>query len=211
MADNFDDIDDIESEVGSTKKKGSIVTKIFSPFKKIFGFIPKLFGFLKPKKKPRLKLKFSKKLFIWSTVGLLSLLILSGGGYFAYMKWFAVKKTNGMNATSGEETPQVKKNPVAKVVTLKPFQIVLKSDREIDTLHAELNIEVENEENKGTVTDGLPDIRDLVQKYFEVRTFNDVWDPEDKLQIKIDLMRLITRKYKNIRIKNIYFSTFYVK
>ncbi|MEW6520180.1 MAG: flagellar basal body-associated FliL family protein [Thermodesulfobacteriota bacterium] len=137
-----------------------------------------------------------------------AILLLGGGGFFAYTKFLAPKP---------EPVPQAPVNPadlpetVGEIVTLDPFVVNLADPKGNRYLKMKISLELETLEAADRAQKVTPKLRDIVIMMLTSLSFEEVMTPEGKLRIRDELLERFNRVTRPDKIKSIYFSEFVVQ
>ncbi|HIJ77737.1 MAG: flagellar basal body-associated FliL family protein [Desulfobulbaceae bacterium] len=152
--------------------------------------------------KPKSKMMF----FIALGIGIL---LIGGGGFFAYSKFLAQKPAIEENAESADE-----KNlgsPIGEIYALEPFVVNLADPKGKRYLKVKIEIELENPESAAKAALVAPKLRDMVIMMLTSLGFEEVMTPEGKIRIRDELLERFNQIMRPDRIKNIYFTEFVVQ
>ena len=150
------------------------------------------------------KKKSKALLFIVLGIGIL---LLGGGGYFAYTNFLAPKP-------AAEEMGAEEKAPqplIGEIFALEPFVVNLADPKGKRYLKIKIELELESPEAVAQAEKVAPKLRDMVIMMLTSLTFEDVMTPEGKIRIRDELFERFNQIMRPQRIKNIYFTEFVVQ
>ncbi len=153
-----------------------------------------------PKKKSNLIL------FIGLGVGLL---LLAGGGFFAYTKFLAPQPE--VTDEQVEAEPKESKEAIGQMYALDPFVVNLADPKGKRYLKVRMELELESEEALEKAEKIKPKLRDLVIMMLTSLSFEEVMTPEGKIGIRDELVDRFNLVLKPDRITNLYFTEFVVQ
>ena len=136
-------------------------------------------------------------------------ILLGGGGFFAYMKLMGAQPNQETTGTPGEPTPPV--DTVGEIFALEPFVVNLADPKGKRYLKVQLKLEVESLEALERTQKAAPKLRDLVIIMLTSLTFEEVMTPEGKIRIRDELLERFNQVMRPDRVKNIYFTEFVVQ
>jgi flagellar FliL protein len=150
-----------------------------------------------PKKKSKLLF------FIFLGVGIL---LIGGGGFFAYTKFLAPQPT-------AEESAAIQKEQqvIGEIFGLEPFVVNLADPKGKRYLKVKIELELENLAAVDKATKVAPKLRDMVIMMLTSLSFEEVMTPEGKIRIRDELLERFNQIMRPDRIKNIYFTEFVVQ
>jgi flagellar FliL protein len=135
----------------------------------------------------------------------LALLVIGGGGYFGWNIYTKEAETN----------PEVKEKEVEKamVYPLKSFVVNLYDKKGIGKRYLKVTVELEyvGEENKITIDDNIPQLRDAILILLSNQTLRDINTIEGKLELKHELLSRMNQVFGEGIIRRIYFTEFVVQ
>lgn len=166
------------------------------------------------------KTKKKPKLILMIIIGV-GVLLLAGGGFFAYKKFFAHKPAaveagaeQGAESETGKESHGGdKKGPsvIGEIFSLDPFVVNLSDPKARRYLKLKIEIELDSPAGKERATKATPKLRDAVIMMLTSLTFEEVMSPEGKFRIRDELLESFTQILKPEKVKNIYFTEFVVQ
>lgn len=139
-----------------------------------------------------------------------SLLVLGGGGFFAYTKFLAPPPVS-VEEELAPAKPQEIINAVGEMFDLEQFVVNLSDPKGKRYLKVKITIELESVEVVERVTKVMPKLRDVVIIMLTSLTFEEVMTPEGKIQIRDELLERFNQTLRPDRVKNIYFTEFVVQ
>lgn len=162
-------------------------------------------------KDPEIKEQVPKKkskmgFFIILGVGIL---VLGGGGFFAYTKFIAHKPA--VEEVASQEAKKENTPAIGEMFPMDPFVVNLADPKGKHYLKVKIELELENKEAAASVTKAIPKLRDMVIMTLTSLGFEDVMTPEGKIQIRDNLLEHFNEIMRPVHIKNIYFTEFVVQ
>jgi len=157
-------------------------------------------GEAKPKKKSSLVL------FIGIGVGLM---LLAGGGFFAYTKFLAPPP-----AAEEEQKAEEDKKPkaaIGQLFALEPFVVNLVDPQGKRYLKVRIELELESPTAIEKAEQIKPKLRDMVIMMLTSLAFEEVMTPEGKIRIRDELVDRFNQIMKPDRVTQIYFTDFVVQ
>ncbi len=148
--------------------------------------------------------KPKKMLFI--LIGVVGLLVVGGGGFFAYTKFFASPPV-AEEAPLPEEVPEA----VGEMFAMKPFVVNLADPKAKRYLKIQMSLEVESVEALEKITKLEPRLQDIVIMMLTSLSFEEVMTPEGKLRIRDELHERFSQVTRPYKVINIYFTEFVVQ
>jgi flagellar FliL protein len=152
--------------------------------------------------KPKSKMMF----FIVLGVGIL---LLGGGGFFAYTKFLTQKPAIEEGTEEGGEKKD--NAPIGEIYALEPFVVNLADPKGKRYLKVKIVIELETPESAAKAAQVAPKLRDMVIMMLTSLGFEEVMTPEGKIRIRDELLERFNQTMRPDRIKNIYFTEFVVQ
>ncbi|MFA7383214.1 MAG: flagellar basal body-associated FliL family protein [Desulfurivibrionaceae bacterium] len=146
-------------------------------------------------------------LFIILGVGIL---VLGGGGFFAY-KTFLAPKPAVEEAAGHEEAKKEPPSLIGEMLVMEPFVVNLADPKGKRYLKVKIELELENKEAVDKVTKASPKLRDMVIMMLTSLDFEEVMTPEGKIRVRDELMERFNEILRPEHIKNIYFTEFVVQ
>ncbi|MCB2182890.1 MAG: flagellar basal body-associated FliL family protein [Desulfobulbaceae bacterium] len=151
--------------------------------------------------------KKKSKMTLFIILGI-AILLLGGGGFFAYTKFLAPQPIPEEEiAIKDPDLPE----PVGEILTLEPFVVNLADPKGKRYLKIKISLELESLEAVDRVQKVTPKMRDIVIMMLTSLSFEEVMTPEGKLRIRDELLERFSRTARPDKIKNIYFSEFVVQ
>lgn len=161
-----------------------------------------------PQAKEQVPEKKSKMLlFIILGVGIL---VLGGGGFFAY-KTFLAPKPAAEEAAGHEKTKKESSSVIGEMLVMEPFVVNLADPKGKRYLKVKIELELENKEAVDKATKASPKLRDMVIMMLTSLDFEEVMTPEGKIRVRDELMERFNEIMRPDHIKNIYFTEFVVQ
>ncbi len=153
--------------------------------------------------------KKKSKLILFLIIGIVFILI-AGGGFFAYTKFFASPQEGGEQG-NGKQTEKSTPEPVGEMFSLEPFVVNLADPQGDRYLKLKISMEVDDPAAVERARKLSPKLRDIVIMMISSLAFEEVMTPEGKLRIREELRTRFNRVLEPYRVENIYFSEFVVQ
>ncbi|HIJ91645.1 MAG: flagellar basal body-associated FliL family protein [Desulfobulbaceae bacterium] len=137
------------------------------------------------------------------------ILVLGGGGFFAYTKFMTHKP-----ATEEVADQEAKKEPpqvIGEMLVLEPFVVNLADPKGKRYLKVKIELELESKEAVDKATKAAPKLRDMVIMMLTSLGFEEVMTPEGKIRVRDELLERFNEIMRPDHIKNIYFTEFVVQ
>lgn len=141
------------------------------------------------------------KLFFFIILGL-GILLVGGGGFFAYTKF---------TAPQPEEEPEETGRTLGEMYGLEPFVVNLADPKGKRYLKIQIEIELTSPEAVERAMKATPRLRDMVIMMITSLTFEDVMTPEGKILIRDELLQRFNQIMRPDRVLNIYFTEFVIQ
>ncbi|MGV1099943.1 flagellar basal body-associated FliL family protein [Thiovibrio sp. JS02] len=152
--------------------------------------------------------KKKSKLFFFIALGV-AIMILGGGGFFAYTKFLAPKPAV---EEAGKDDPSKPPPPViGEILALEPFVVNLADPKGKRYLKVKIEIELEDPLALDKATKVTPKLRDMVIVMLTSLGFEEVMTPEGKIRVRDELLERFNQIMRPDRVKNIYFTEFVVQ
>ncbi len=137
------------------------------------------------------------------------LLGLGGGGYFAYLKFFADKP--GSAESASEEQAQAdkdgaKKNEMVRNVTLPTFLVNLADPLGRRYIKLTLDVEVDGPETEKKLDASQAKIRDAMILLLSSKSYADLATLESKQLLKMEIVNQLNLILGPNKVKNVYFT-----
>jgi len=149
--------------------------------------------------------KKKNKIFLLGLAGLF-LLLVAGGGFFAYTKFMKPKPV-----VNEEALKKAQEKKVGEMLALDPFVVNLSDPQGRRYLKLEITLELGPHTTADMVKPYMPKMRDMVIMLLTSLTFDEVMTPEGKIRIRDELFARFNLILRPNRIKNIYFTNFVVQ
>ncbi len=146
-----------------------------------------------PKKKGKLK---------WILVGVVLLLLL-GGGYFAYIKFFAAPAEEGAEQS---QTAQPKGPRDAQTVTLPTFLVNLADPLGRRYLKLTMDVEVDGKQSADNLQKNMPKVRDALILLLSSKTYSDLASLESKQLLKMEIVNQLNLILETSGVLQVYFT-----
>ncbi|MBU2539475.1 MAG: flagellar basal body-associated FliL family protein [Proteobacteria bacterium] len=137
------------------------------------------------------------------------ILVLGGGGFFAYTKFLGQKP-----AVEDVASQEVKKEPeavIGEMLVMDPFVVNLADPKGKRYLKVKIELELESKEAVDKATKAAPKLRDMVIMMLTSLGFEEVMTPEGKIRVRDELLERFNEIMRPDHIKNIYFTEFVVQ
>ncbi len=137
------------------------------------------------------------------------ILVLGGGGFFAYTKLLAPKA-----AVEEVANQEAKKEPapvIGEMLVMEPFVVNLADPKGKRYLKVKIELELENKEAVDKATKVSPKLRDMVIMMLTSLGFEEIMTPEGKIRVRDELLERFNEIMRPDHIKNIYFTEFVVQ
>ena len=138
-----------------------------------------------------------------------ALVILGGGGFFAYTKLMASKP-----AVDESQQAEAKKEPpdsIGEMHAMGSFTVNLADPKGKRYIKLKLELEMDSPGALERVQKATPKLRDTVIVMLTSLSFEEVMTPEGKIRIRDELLVRFNQILKPERLKNIYFTEFLVQ
>ncbi len=147
-----------------------------------------------------------KKLILIGIIGIV-VLLLAGGGFVAYTKFFAPPKP----AIDEAALKKAAEESIGEMFALEPFVVNLADPRGKRYLKVKITLELENTDAMTSAEKNIPKMRDMVIMMLTSLTFEEVMTPEGKIRVRDELFERFNLILRPNRIKNIFFTEFVVQ
>jgi len=137
------------------------------------------------------------------------ILVLGGGGFFAYTKLLAHKPA--VEEVAKEETKKEATPVIGEMLVMEPFVVNLADPKGKRYLKVKIELELESKEAAANVTKATPKLRDMVIMMLTSLGFEEVMTPEGKVRVRDELLERFNETLRPEHIKNIYFTEFVVQ
>jgi flagellar FliL protein len=129
-------------------------------------------------------------------------LALGGGGFFGYMKFFAAH---------GEEAAH--KEPVVQPVIqdMETFLVNLSDPGGKRYLKVTMKAKLSGPQVAAEFGARVPELRDIILTLLSSKEFADIAQPEDKANLKQELLTQLNKVLKQGQVQDIYFTDFLVQ
>ena len=136
-------------------------------------------------------------------VGLVALVALGGGGYFAYTTFISKGKGNTEHSAAEAE-----KKEAAKVVlfSMDPFVVNLSEPGRY--LKVTMQFELSGEVDEKFIPEKMPILRDIIITLIGNQTYEYAASSEGKIQLKEDILLRANRVFGKEVFRNLYFTEF---
>lgn len=143
-------------------------------------------------------------------VGLgVALLLLAGGGYFAYTKFVVSQPT--VEESEKTEAAKQRKEAIGQLFALEPFVVNLADPKGKRYLKVRMELELESTQSMEKAEKIKPKLRDMVIMMLTSLSFEEVMTPEGKIRIRDELVDRFNQVMKPDRVVQIYFTDFVVQ
>jgi len=137
-------------------------------------------------------------------------LLLCGGGFYAYITFLAPKPAPVGEKLAGVKPEQLK-DAVGEMFPLDQFVVNLSDPMGKRYLRLTITLELDSREAVERATKMVPKLRDMVIVLLTSLTFEEVMTPEGKVQIRDELLERFNQILRPDRVRNIYFTDFVVQ
>ena len=146
----------------------------------------------------------------WIILGVL-LLVLAGGGYFAYTKFFAgggdaPADQAAADAQKAAEDGKVKKEGKSQVVTLPTFLVNLADPLGRRYLKLTIDVEVEDETAAMELEGATAKVRDKLILLLSSLTYADLASLESKILLKTKIVNNLNQVLGGSKVQQVYFT-----
>lgn len=145
-------------------------------------------------------------LFIILGVGIL---VLGGGGFFAYTKLLAHKPA--VEEVASQEAKKEAAPVIGEMLVMEPFVVNLADPKGKRYLKVKIELELESKEAVDKATKVSPKLRDMVIMMLTSLGFEEIMTPEGKIRVRDELLERFNEIMRPDHIKNIYFTEFVVQ
>jgi len=159
-----------------------------------------------PATEPVPKKKSKMVFFIILGVGIL---ILGGGGFFAYTKFLAHKPA--VEEVASQEAKKDAAPVIGEMLVMEPFVVNLADPKGKRYLKVKIELELESKEAVDKATKVSPKLRDMVIMMLTSLGFEEIMTPEGKIRVRDELLERFNEIMRPDHIKNIYFTEFVVQ
>ena len=151
--------------------------------------------------------KQKSKMMFFIVLGV-GILLLGGGGFFAYTKFINQPPAIEEGMEDGGKNTGA---PIGEMYALEPFVVNLADPKGKRYLKVKIEIELESPESAAKAAQVAPKLRDMVIMMLTSLGFEEVMTPEGKIRIRDELQERFNQIMRPDRIKNIYFTEFVVQ
>ena len=136
------------------------------------------------------------------------ILVLGGGGFFAYTKFLAHKPAvEEVASQEAKGAPPV----IGEMLVMEPFVVNLADPKGKRYLKVKIELELESKEAVDKATKVSPKLRDMVIMMLTSLGFEEIMTPEGKIRVRDELLERFNEIMRPDHIKNIYFTEFVVQ
>lgn len=136
------------------------------------------------------------------------ILVLGGGGFFAYTKFLAHKPA--VEEVAGQEAKGAAP-VIGEMLVMEPFVVNLADPKGKRYLKVKIELELESKEAVDKATKVSPKLRDMVIMMLTSLGFEEVMTPEGKIRVRDELLERFNEIMRPDHIRNIYFTEFVVQ
>lgn len=162
--------------------------------------------------------KPKKKVMLFAIIGVL-VLVIAGGGFFAYTKFLspkpAVTEAGGEGGGHGEESAEGGKKGAeekeGEMFELEPFVVNLSDPKAKRFLKIKVTLELASPEAAAKAEKLIPKMRDMVIMMLTSLSFEEVMTPEGKIRIRDELLERFNLILRPERVRNIFFTDFVIQ
>jgi len=137
------------------------------------------------------------------------ILVLGGGGFFAYTKFLAHKPA--IEEVASQETKKDATPVIGEMLVMEPFVVNLADPKGKRYLKVKIELELESKEAVDKATKVSPKLRDMVIMMLTSLGFEEIMTPEGKIRVRDELLERFNEIMRPDHIKNIYFTEFVVQ
>jgi len=137
------------------------------------------------------------------------ILVLGGGGFFAYTKLLAPQKA--VEEVAGQEAKKEAAPVIGEMLVMEPFVVNLADPKGKRYLKIKIELELESKEAVDKATKVSPKLRDMVIMMLTSLGFEEIMTPEGKIRVRDELLERFNEIMRPDHIKNIYFTEFVVQ
>lgn len=154
------------------------------------------------------KKKFPLKLIVL----FIGVLVLAGGGFFLWKSGnLPFLPPSGDKAHAAKEAAKEPKVEIGPTRAMDNFIVNLADPSGKRYLKVKLDLELNSEKLLPEIEKRMPQIRDSILTLLSSKSFQDIKSPEEKLQLRAEIMVMLNQHLKTGKITNIYFSEFIVQ
>ncbi len=150
--------------------------------------------------------KPKKKVFLFAIIGAL-VVVIAGGGFFAYKTFLAPKPA--VNAE--EHTQKEPEEKEGEMFALEPFVVNLADPKGKRYLKVTITMELESPEAAAKAERLVPKMRDMVIMMLTSLSFEEVMTPEGKIKVRDELHERFNLILRPERVREIFFTDFVVQ
>ena len=158
------------------------------------------------KEEEKKKGKKKGSLLKWIIFILVPLILLGGGGFFAYIKFFHSPAESEKKEVKKEKTGEEK---LGYIYPLSTFVVNLSGGKRY--LKASISLELDSEKGGEEMEKRLPRIRDNILMLLSNESFENISTPLGKDNLKKKITDKLNAFFRHGKIKNIYFTEFIVQ
>ncbi len=140
-----------------------------------------------------------KKMLVRLGVIALAVVVLAGGGFFAYQKFFA-------KGAKGDKAKSKQAGEKSALAPMDPFILNLSDPGRF--LKLSMQLEVDDQADVPMIEGNKPQIKDAVITLISSKSVDDLSTAEGKMQLKDDLVLRVNQVVGKPVVKNIYFTEF---
>ena len=154
-----------------------------------------------------------KKIIKLAVIGLLALVILGGGGWFAYWKFLAPEGTpmipfigGGGEEGGADGEKQMEEEAAGEVVTLPTFLVNLADPLGRRYLKLTVEVEVLNGDVVEEVNMSEAKVRDAIILLLSSKSYTDLASLESKILLKNEIVERLNQVLGGRKVKRVYFT-----
>ncbi len=147
-------------------------------------------------------------------IGVVALVLVGGGGFFGYMKFFKkAEEPHGGEAPHGAGPAPQAKQPVEQVVLMdwEPFLVNLADPGGKRYLKVVMKMELSNPAMMEELKTRNFELRDAILMLLSGKEFDDIATPAGKKSLKHEIISQLNRVAKQGQVKEVYFIEFIVQ
>jgi flagellar protein FliL len=140
------------------------------------------------------------------------LLVLGGGGYYAYINFFQEKPVEEKPAENEESKKEAEKDPNLGVMfSLDPFVVNLAGSSGKRFLKATISLELSTPEVHLELEENIQKVTDSILVLLSSKAFEDVYSVQGKFKLKDEITTRVNRFLVVGHVKDAYFTEFIIQ
>ncbi len=144
----------------------------------------------------------------------LGLLVLGGGGYYAYITYFQEKPAEEVPAEGekSEDAEQAEEDPTLGVMfPLDPFIVNLAGSEGKRFLKVTISLELSTPEVHAELKENIQKVTDSILVLLSSKSFEDVYSVQGKFKLKDEVTTRVNRFLVVGHVKDAYFTEFIIQ